>query len=131
MPALTPDGSLILTARIRNPARPDFPGVWVRLRVDTGDTVALLDPSILRSIQATPTGRTATVQGIAGAPIHAPSYRVDLDLRDGGTLRQVEVLAWPIPDPAAQGLFGDNLLQHGVLTIVGPTGTGSFRVVTP
>jgi len=127
---LTLSGSMLLTARISAPDRPAA-GVWVRLRVDTGATWAVVDPAVLRGLGLTPCG-VDLVQGLGGPATPAPVYVVTLDLGASGRLDRVPVVALPIPaDVGVQGLFGDNLLDRGLLIRDGPRRQWSFRLTRP
>lgn len=127
--ALRITGSLRLVAHLRNPQQPAR-HVAARLRIDTGAVMAVVDPRILTGLGLAPIG-VQTLQGVTGATRQAPLYRIDLDLGAAGCLSQVTVAGIALPPAAgADGLFGDNLLRHGILLYNGPADTWSFQVPT-
>lgn len=118
-------GRMILAARVLGPTG----AAYARLRVDTGDDLTLVSPTVLLATGATPIA-IADIVGIDGLPVQAPVYVVDLDLGPGlGLLQQVRVVGYPLSDTRWDGLFGDNLLDRCLLTRDGPSGTWSLQVV--
>lgn len=123
-------GVLLLSAQVRSPIAQGRT-VAVRLRIDTGAVMAILDPRVIRPLGLTPIGMQR-IQGVTGASQTVPIYRVTLDLGARGQLTDVQVAALALPARAAvDGLFGDNLLRRGRLIYDGPAGTWSFEVPRP
>lgn len=122
--------TLRMPATVRNPQHPQ-PGVPVRLRIDTGAEMAVLDRRIAQRLGLVVVA-TQTLQGVAGRPQSVPIYRVTLDLGSRGTLTNVQVAGLTLPPSAqAEGLFGDNLLRQGILIYNGPRNTWSFQLPPP
>jgi len=121
---------LLLPAVVRAP-HVRHGGVPVVLRVDTGAAIALLDLAVLTRLRLAPVGSTA-IQGVLGPGQRVPLYRVSLDLGPRGYLPAMAVAGLTLPPSAdADGLFGANLLRHGILQYNGPAGVWSFRVTQP
>lgn len=96
-------------------------------RFDTGDDIALIDPSVLSSLGPVQPVGTDTVQGIGGAPISGSVYLLDLSLGPEGYIAGVRFVAVPIAGSLGIGvLAGDNVLNSGVLLRDGPGRFWSF-----
>lgn len=124
MPALQ-GGRMLVQVRVIGPTG----SAYARLRVDTGDDVALLSPVVLPPTGAVPIA-TVDIIGVDGMPVQAPVYLVDIDVGPGqGTLQGVQIVGYPLSNPQWDGLFGDNLLDQCNLSRNGPAGTWSLSVV--
>jgi hypothetical protein len=118
-------GRMYTTVRLLGPAGP----AYARLRVDTGDDLTLVAPAALAPLGAVPVSFT-TVVGIDGRPALIPWYDLDVELVDlapGQTIRDVRVAAYQVSEEA-DGLFGDNLLDRGVLVRDGPNRSWTFAL---
>jgi len=104
-------------------------GAYGLVRVDTGDDIAIADPSLIASTGAQPTDQTE-VQGIDGQPVQVPLYHLDIDLGAGSYISDMEVMGLNISALGYAGLFGDNLLDHGILVRDGPAQTWSFTGIS-
>lgn len=122
MPKLV-GGAMLTTARVVDPT--NGRGGYGVMRIDTGDDIALIDPSLMNSIGVLPTAHTQ-VEGIDGQPVTVPVYHIDVDLGSMGYLVNVEALGLNIQSLGYAGLFGDNELDQGVLVRDGPARTFTF-----
>lgn len=122
MPRLV-GGAMTATVRIVDPA--SGRAGYGLVRIDTGDDVAIIAPSLMAAIGVQPVGHT-DVEGIDGKPIPVPIYRIDVDLGRDGYLTNVEAYGLDIRALGYAGLFGDNELDQGILVRDGPAGSWSF-----
>ena len=126
MPSLSSTGAMLATVRVVDPAT--WRGAYALVRVDTGDDITIVSPSVLASAGAVPTSHSS-VEGIDGTAIRVPTYHVLLDLGQGQLLGPLEVLGLDMSPLGVDGLLGDNALDEGVLVRDGPTRTWSFAPV--
>lgn len=120
-------GSMLTNARVVDLSTGQ--GSYGLFRIDTGDDIAIIDPSILATIRAQPIGHT-DVQGIDGQPLSVPKYVVDVDLGSMGYIYNVECLGLSIAALGYAGLIGDNELDQGLLVRNGPAQSWSFTSST-
>lgn len=122
MPKLV-GGAMLVTARVVDPT--NGRGGYGVMRIDSGDDIAIIDPSLMNSIGVVPVAH-AQVEGIDGQPVTVPVYHIDVDLGSMGYLTNVEAFGLNISGLGYAGLFGDNELNQGVLVRDGPAQTFSF-----
>lgn len=127
MPRLQ-SGAMTMNARVVDPVTGR--AGYGLVRVDTGDDIALMSPSLLQTIGAVPVSSTE-VEGIDGKPLSVQKYQVDIDLGGDGYLVNVEVLGLGLASLGYAGLFGDNELDQGILIRNGPARTWTFTASGP
>lgn len=125
MPDLLPDGSMVAPMTVVNPTN-GRTAIAVA-RIDTGDDIALIDPSVANTLALVANGQT-TVEGVSGQPVVTPLYTVDFNLGASGYASSVQVAGFPglARVMGITLLAGDDLLNRGVLVRDGPGGFWSF-----
>ena len=127
MPSLI-GGAMVRSLTVVNPVNGRTAGALTR--IDTGDDVALLDPSIIQTLGLVPQG-SVTVEGVDGQPVQAQLYTVDVSLGPDGYAANVQVAGYPgLASTLGVGLLtGDTLLDRGFLWRDGPGRQWGFTVV--
>lgn len=127
MPNLS-NGQMLLSIRVVNPST--GAATYARVRIDTGADTALISPALAKSIGVASTG-TQQVVGVDGQVINAPVYVLDVDLGVSGYLQSMAFLGMDLSDLGLDGLFGDDLLNQGVLVRNGPDRSFYFVSAAP
>lgn len=102
------------------------PAVQTTLIIDTGADSTMIDESLIRSLQLTPTdqARVLTSQS-RGVPEPCDVYDVELEIinRTGNPswrVQPLQVLARPLHNQSMGGMLGRDVLSLGVLIYDGP-----------